>query len=146
MLALAAITPEHKAQWRKLYEGYLTFYQRPIADGPIEALWGWLQDPAHEVEGVLALADGKIVGFAHYRRMPSPTRGADIGFLDDLFVDPSARGAKVGEFLIAHVQQIARERGWEIVRWLTADDNYRARSLYDRVAKKASWNVYELKA
>ena len=42
--------------------------------------------------------DDNIVGFAHYRRMPSPLRGQDIGFLDDLFVDPKHRGyQKIGE-------------------------------------------------
>ena len=29
-------------------------------------------------------------------------------------------------------------------RWITADDNYRARTLYDRVAKKTAWNTYEI--
>ena len=33
--------------------------------------------------------------------MPSPLRGQDIGFLDDLFVDPKHRGQKIGEKLIS---------------------------------------------
>lgn len=145
-LEIIPTTGAHKADWRRLYEGYLTFYKRPVADGPIENLWNWVQNPAHEVEGVLALMDGKVVGLAHYRRMPSPTRGADIGFLDDLFVDPACRGSGAAEALIEHVRAVAKQRGWEIVRWLTADDNYRARALYDRLAKKATWNVYEMKS
>ena len=84
------------------------------------------------------------MGLAHWRRMPSPLRGADIGFLDDLFVDPAARGGNIGEALIGHVAGVARARGWGVVRWITADDNYRARALYDRLAKKTSWNLYEL--
>ncbi|MEZ5858142.1 MAG: hypothetical protein R3D28_03925 [Geminicoccaceae bacterium] len=70
--------------------------------------------------------------------------GADIGFLDDLFVDPKARGprASAGPWIEA-VAGIARERGWSVVRWLTADDNYRARALYDRLAVKTAWNLYE---
>ena len=47
-------------------------------------------------------------------------------------------------FALAHLAEVARARGWSVVRWITADDNYRARTLYDRVARKTSWNLYEL--
>ena len=133
-----------KPDWRRLYEGYAAFYRRPMTDEIAETVWRWLTDPAHELEGVVAVRDGRAVGLAHYRRMPSPLRGADIGFLDDLFVDPAARGGRIGERLIAHLAEVARARGWGVVRWITADDNYRARALYDRVARKTSWNLYEL--
>jgi len=50
-----------------------------------------------KLNGLVYEVDGNIVGFAHYRRMPSPLRGQDIGFLDDLFVDPEHRGQRIGE-------------------------------------------------
>jgi GNAT superfamily N-acetyltransferase len=131
-------TEGRKEAWRRLYDGYATFYEREMTDQIAGTVWGWLQDPAHELEGALALHEDVPVGLAHYRRMPSPLRGADVGFLDDLFVDPARRGGRIGEALIA------RERGWGVVRWITADDNYRARTLYDRLARKTLWNLYEL--
>jgi len=67
-----------------------------------------------------------------------------MGYLDDLFVDPQVRGQAIGRRLIEHVAQVARERGWGVVRWTTADDNYRARGLYDQLGQKTSWNLYEL--
>ena len=133
-----------KPDWRRLYDGYAAFYKRPMTDETAETVWRWIRDPAHELEAVVAVRDGRAVGLAHFRRMPSPLRGADIGFLDDLFVDPAARGGRIGERLLLHLAEVARTRGWSLIRWLTADDNYRARSLYDRVARKAVWNVYEL--
>ena len=59
---------------------------------------------------------------------------------------PSAcrRGAGVGEALLARLGEIATERGWRCARWITADDNCRARTLYDRVAEKTGWNMYEM--
>jgi GNAT superfamily N-acetyltransferase len=134
----------HRAAWRELYAGYAAFYGRELTDANARTVWGWLMDPAHELEGALALLDGQPVGLAHWRRMPSPLRGADIGFLDDLFVAPAARGQDIGGRLIAHLAAVARGRGWAVVRWITADDNYRARALYDRLARKTSWNLYEL--
>ncbi len=133
-----------KPDWRRLYDGYASFYKRTMTDKIAETVWRWIHDPAHELEGIVAVRDGRAVGLAHFRRMPSPLRGADIGFLDDLFVDPAARGGRIGERLLLHLAELARARGWSVIRWLTADDNYRARSLYDRVARKAVWNVYEL--
>ena len=88
--------------------------------------------------------DEKLVAFAHYRRMPSPLRGKDIGFLDDLFVSPDYRGLKIGEKLILKLDKISKEKGWGLVRWITRNDNLRAKSLYDRVSKKTNWEVYKL--
>lgn len=144
MPRIVPIEAEHEARWRELYRGYATFYKRELTDAHAATVWGWLLDSGHELEGRLALVDGRPVGLAHFRRMPSPLRGADIGFLDDLFVDPAVRAKGVGRALIEAVAETARERGWRVVRWLTADDNYPARTLYDRLAVKTTWNLYEL--
>jgi hypothetical protein len=42
------------------------------------------------------------------------------------------------------VREVGRSRGWRTIRWTTADDNYRARTLYDQLAVKTSWNLYDL--
>lgn len=144
-IEIVSPSPALKADWRRLYNGYAAHYKREMTDAIADNVWGWINDPAHELEGVIALLDGVPVGLAHFRRMPSPLRGADIGFLDDLFVGPSVRGSGAAAALLAHVRAVAAERGWELTRWITADDNYRARTLYDKVAKKAGWNTYEMK-
>ena len=110
----------------------------------LATVWSWLFDADHVLEGLVALDGERPVGLAHYRGMPSPLRGGDIGFLDDLFVAPQARGQRVGEAMLDRLAEIARDRGWAAVRWLTADDNYRARTLYDRRATKTTWNLYEM--
>jgi hypothetical protein len=46
--------------------------------------------------------------------------------------------------LFAEINRIARERSWAIVRWTTADDNYRARAVYDQVALRNTWVTYDL--
>lgn len=137
---------EHEQPWRALFQGYADFYGRPFDDAHKAVVWAWLMDPSHELEGYVALAAGEPVGVAHVRRMPSPLRGCDVGFLDDLFVEPAARGVGVGDALVRFVAALAHERGWPVVRSITADDNYRARSVYDRVARKTAWNLYEMAA
>ncbi|WP_238377070.1 hypothetical protein [Neptunomonas antarctica] len=34
--------------------------------------------------------------------------------------------------------------GWPLVRWITAENNYRARSVYDKLATKTHWQTYQL--
>ena len=130
--------------WVRLYRGYADFYQVPMTQTVLDTVWAWLMDEDHEVEGLVAVHETRLCGLAHIRRMPSPLRGVEIGFLDDLFVEPASRGNKVGEALFEALQALARQRGWSKIRWITADDNYRARALYDRVSNKTMWNTYEM--
>ena len=134
-----------KEQWERLYKGYADFYKVEMNGKILQTVWNWMHDKSHEVNGLVYEVDGNIVCLAHYRRMPSPLRGQDIGFLDDLFVDPEYRGQRIGEKLIHKLKEISRSKGWNLVRWITREDNLRAKSLYDRVSEKTTWNVYELK-
>ena len=138
------ITPADYDAWARLYHGYAEHYQVALTADGLAATWGWLMDKGHPVTGLVAQDDCEILGLAQYRAMPSPLRGAEVGFLDDLFVDPSARGAQVGEQLLEALKQIAVSNGWPVIRWITRDNNYRARALYDRVAVKSDWNTYEM--
>ena len=134
-----------KEQWEKLYKSYADFYKVEMNDKILQIVWKWLHDKNHEVNGLVYEVDGNIVGLAHYRRMPSPLRGQDIGFLDDLFVDPERRGQRIGEQLINKLKEISKSKRWNLVRWITREDNLRAKSLYNRVSEKTTWDVYELK-
>ena len=134
-----------KRQWGKLYKGYADFYKVEMNDKILQTVWSWLHDKNHEVNGIVYEVDNKVVGLAHYRRMPRPLKGQDMGFLDDLFVTPEYRGRKIGEKLINRIKEISKSKGWNLIRWITRDDNTRAKSLYDRVAEKTNWDVYELK-
>ena len=138
--------PENHDDWCNLYRGYAEFYKVPMNEEILGNLWHWILDKDHEVEGFLAFIKGqsKPCGLAHVRRMPSPLRGADIGFLDDMFVAPQARGNNIGETLFKALNNHAKQKGWPKIRWITADDNYRARSLYDKLSVKTIWNTYEM--
>ena len=101
-------------------------------------------DSSHPLQGLVAVQEVALVGMAHFRAMPSPLRGQNIGFLDDLVVHPSARGGGVGQLLLGELQRISLQEGWGLFRWITRDNNYRTRKLYDKVASKSDWNVYEM--
>jgi ribosomal protein S18 acetylase RimI-like enzyme len=145
---LAIVTPEQgdKAGWRLLYNGYAAFYKVPMTDEIADTVWGWIHDPNHEVEALVAKeANGRLVGLAHFRAMARPLAGTMGAFLDDLFVAPEARGSGVADSLLARLTAIARERKWQVIRWITAENNYRGRSFYDRIATKTHWLTYEIR-
>lgn len=144
-ITIAPPRPADKQDWRRLYDGYATFYKMPMNDEIADRVWSWLHDQSHVLEALVARdASGRLVGLAHFRPMPRPLAGSTIGFLDDLFVDPAARGSQVGERLIKAMAEEGKRRGWKMIRWLTADDNYRARSRYDQLAKRTMWITYQM--
>lgn len=133
-----------RAAWDRLYAGYSEFYGVAQTSEMRNRVWGWIQDPAHEVEALVVEGEGGLVGLAHFRAFARPLSATVGGFLDDLFVAPEARGSGAAEALIRAVAEEGRLRGWSVIRWITAGDNARARRLYDRVARQTPWVTYDL--
>jgi ribosomal protein S18 acetylase RimI-like enzyme len=130
-----------------MYHGYAEFYRVPMNDEILETVWSWIHDASNPFFGLIAKDEaGDALGFMHCREMASPLRGAHVGFLDDLFVRPEARGLGVVEALYESLGDLARERGWPFVRWITAQDNHRARAVYDRLSSKTDWVTYQMEA
>jgi ribosomal protein S18 acetylase RimI-like enzyme len=131
--------------WRPLYAGYAEFYRVEQTDDMADRVWSWLHDPDHELTGLVAVDDAdQPVGLAHYRAFARPLSATTGGFLDDLFVASTHRGSGAVDALLAQLRRIAADRGWSTIRWITAEDNYRARSAYDRVAVKGRWVTYDM--
>lgn len=145
-ITIRTVAEGDRAEWEKLYQGYAEFYKTEQSAEMRARVWSWLFDPDHEVEGFVAEnSDGELVGLAHYRSFARPLAAATGGFLDDLFVDPQARGSGAAAALIEAVKAEGTKRGWSLIRWITAEDNYRARGLYDRVAGQTRWVTYDIK-
>lgn len=139
------VTDADRATWEQLYAGYAAFYSVAQTDAMRATVWGWLHDAAHGTEGLVAEVNGVVVGLAHFRAFARPLSASVGGFLDDLFVGDAARGTGAAEALVQGVAEIGRRRGWTVIRWITAEDNYRARGLYDRLAEKTKWVSYDIK-
>jgi len=105
----------------------------------------WLMDKNYELKGIVYEIDGNLTALAHYRAMPRPLKGKYIGFLDDLYVDPAYRNQKIGQKLMHEIKVISRSEKWDLVRWITRQDNIKAKSLYDKISEKTNWDVYEMK-
>lgn len=134
-----------REDWAQLYQGYAEFYQVPMNEQILDTVWAWIHDADNPFFGLIAKDQtGKAVGLMHCRQMPSPLRGALVGFLDDLFVDPEARGQGVVEELYVALNQLGEQQGWPFIRWITAENNYRGRAVYDKLSDKTHWVTYQM--
>ena len=143
-LEICDIQKKHYEVWIELYHKYAEYYQVDIPKDNFDLTWKWLTSENYPFWGILADIDSKIVGFAHFRSLPSPLDSCEVGFLDDLFVLQEYRGKKIGYSLIEKVHQIGKSKNWPYINWITKDNNYTARTLYDKISTKADWNFYEL--
>ncbi|MEW2414488.1 GNAT family N-acetyltransferase [Streptomyces sp. NPDC046866] len=144
-IQVRAARAEDFPQWRALYRGYADFYRVEQTDEAADRVWSWVRDPEHEVDALVAEdTEGRLVGLAHYRPFARPLSATVGCFLDDLFVAPESRGSGAADLLLAGLREIAAERGWSVVRWITADDNHRARAKYDQVAARTMWITYDM--
>ena len=131
------------AAWRQLFLDYGVFYKTHFDDAVLDGDWAWLLDPAHEVKALVAVHDDTVIGFAHYRRLFDTFTASPNWFLDDLYVAPESRGTGAATALIEGVAAAAHARGGGTLRWITADDNVVAQSVYNKVAKRTTWVTYE---
>jgi GNAT superfamily N-acetyltransferase len=130
-----------------LLRGYCDFYEANPTDEGLEAMARAVMALPEDQAFLLVAEDdpGEVVGFAACAWKWSSLRGARIVVLDDLFVDPDARGQGFADQLIAATAEAARRHGAPVVTWLTAPDNHRAQKVYDRVgAHSEPFLEYEL--
>lgn len=138
------LKPENALEWAALYAAYAEFYDVKQTDAMRDTVWNWIMDPAHEVNGFCATVDGKMVAIAHVRPFARPLAASKGLYLDDLFVHPDARGTDVAAMLIEALKPEARRHGATVIRWITAADNARARSFYDKRAQATEWVTYDI--
>jgi GNAT superfamily N-acetyltransferase len=102
--------------------------------------------PRPYAEVVLAEDAGAPVGFALFFHTFSTFLGQPGIYLEDLFVVPEARGRGVGRALLAHLAQLAAERGCGRVEWAVLDWNAPAIRFYDSLGARPNdeWTVYRL--
>ena len=136
--------------WTRLFRGYCDFYHWPTSEEHQRQIWGWIHED-EIVEALVAVevdSSGAEVagprGLAHLREWIRPLRGVRSGYLDDLFVDPEVRGGGAVDALFHEINQMAVDRGWDVVRWTTADNNYRARGTYDKIAQRTTWITFDM--
>lgn len=143
-LQLKPASQDMEADWRRLWGLYLEFYKTSKPEEVYAASWARILDDNAPMYSVLAYAKGQAVGMTNFLYHTSFWEQEDRCYLNDLYVDPDARGLGAGEALIKATQEHANARGVNIVYWTTANDNTVARGLYDKVATLTPFIKYQM--
>ena len=134
-----------KKEWSTLYHGYAEFYEMEMNQDILDTVWSWVHNPDIKFYSIgIKSSENKLIGFMHFREMPSPLRGKFVGFLDDLFVHPDFRGSGAVQLLFKELKLQANKNNWPYVRWITANDNFRARKVYDQISEPIDFVTYQM--
>jgi GNAT superfamily N-acetyltransferase len=134
-----------EAAWRKLWAGYLAFYETELSDEVTAFTWARILDAGSRVSMRVAVEDEDMLGFAIHHYHDSTWDIAPEGYLEDLFVDETIRGKGVGRALIDDLVKISKRNGWRGIYWHTDQENVRARKLYDTYIETDGHIRYRLK-
>ena len=135
MTTIRPLTAADEADWRRLWTGYLEYYETAVTEDVYKTTFArLLGDDPQDFTCLIAEADGRPVGLTHYLFHRHAWKIENVCYLQDLYTDPSVRGTGAGRALIEAVYAAADSAGCPSVYWLTQDFNATARRLYDRVA------------
>jgi GNAT superfamily N-acetyltransferase len=146
-LAITTVREEDLDELLPLVRAYCDFYAVAPPDEQLLLMCrALIADPEREGVQLIARSDARAVGFATIFWTWSTLSAARIGVMNDLFVDPSARGTGAAEALIEGCRQQCEGRQARWLSWQTAKDNLRAQTVYERVgAKREEWVDYSLR-
>ena len=143
-VAIRPLVAADEAAWRALWADYLAFYETSVSEEVVATTFRRLLSGAPgEYRALVAEAQGRLVGLAHYLTHRHCWRVEDVVYLQDLYVAPETRGSGAGRALIEAVYARADAAGTPAVYWLTQEFNATARRLYDRVATLTPFIKYQ---
>ena len=101
--------PEAQKAWLHLWQGYLTFYGKDLADEVTEANWLRLLDDTEPMFCLVADGEGGLLGFTQYVLHANTWTTKQVCYLEDLFTADAARRQYAGRALIQAVVDKAKE-------------------------------------
>ncbi len=110
--------------WRRLFDDYIAFYRAEVADDVIRSTFERILSRADGMAGLVAINEAsEVVGLANIIFHRSTWSQTWYCYLEDLYVDPNARGAGAGRALIEAVYEEADKRQVTRVYWVTEAGN-----------------------
>jgi GNAT superfamily N-acetyltransferase len=128
-------------RWEQLWREYQAFYQVDLPREVTESTWRRMHDGRVHALGARDSSD-ELLGIVQFLFHEDTWSTLSACYLQDLYVDPKARGTGCARQLIEAVAAAARAHGTSEPYWLTHESNAVARRLYDRLAKNHGFVQY----
>ena len=131
-------------RWKQLWTAYLKFYETSVSESVyVSAFESLTSKNKSDFQGIVAEKKGEIIGLAHFLFHRNLWSINDTCYLSDLFVNSAFRGRGIGRRLIEEVSERSKLSNVLGIYWLTQEFNYKGRMLYDQIADKTPFIVYE---
>jgi GNAT superfamily N-acetyltransferase len=89
------------------------------------------QEPVAEL--LVGLIGKEINGYALFFNNFSTFQGRPGIYIEDIYVEPDARGKGLGRALLVEIMRITRARGCRRADWIVLDWNQRAKHFYESI-------------
>jgi len=98
------------------------------------------------VEAVIASLEDEPVGYALFFPNFSTFLAKPGLYLEDLYVQPAARGAGIGRALLEYLARLAVDRGWGRFEWSVLDWNEPAIGFYRKLGAEplTEWTIFRV--
>jgi GNAT superfamily N-acetyltransferase len=139
--------PGDEAEILRLVRALAAYEREPDAvEATAEGLRAHLFAAEPRVFAHVAEGEGRVVGIAVWFLNFSTWTGRHGVYLEDLFVDPAARGAGVARALVRALAAEARARGCARLDWAVLDWNEPAKAFYRSLGARhnADWEPWRL--
>jgi GNAT superfamily N-acetyltransferase len=124
---------QDKDAWLGLWHLWQAHMKGAVPAHVTERAWQRAQEPDGDLLILLGFTPtGEAAGFATVSFTPFAWTGADIAYLQDLFVRESARGKGLGEALLQAVYQEADRRGASQALWMVDATDEKFQRFYER--------------
>jgi len=133
-----------EASWRQLWQAYNDFYEASVPPSVTSATWQRIMSPDSPIGCIVAEAGGEVAGFANFVSGPYTWSDRPHCLLEDLYVRPEFRSFGIGRQLIEALVKRAKSAGWTEVYWITKEDNFRARRLYESLTPPDGFIQYTI--
>ena len=130
-----------RVRWEQLWGEYQAFYQVDLPREVTEHTWRRIHGGQVRALGARDSAD-ELLGIVHFLFHEDTWSTSPACYLQDLYVDPKARGTGCARQLIEAVAAAAQAQGSNEPYWLTHETNTVGRRLYDRLAKNHGFIQY----
>jgi ribosomal protein S18 acetylase RimI-like enzyme len=138
---ITPLQPADRPRWEELWSQYQLFYAVDLPPAVTESLWQRFH--SGRIHGLGARdSAGHLLGIVHFLFHEDTWSTAPACYLQDLYVDPKARGTGCARRLIEAVAASAKAARAGDPYWLTHETNGAARKLYDRIGRNQGFIQY----
>jgi GNAT superfamily N-acetyltransferase len=146
-VSVRAPAPADWAEWNRMWSANCAHFGASMPQAHDRELWRRIMNPDHPVCALVCSTSnhsGTLLGLAHYVLHPHTFSSKLVCYLEDLWVEPSARRAGIGRTLIEALVARGKEQDWRRLYWHTETDNLAARTLYDRIVRATNYVRYDI--